>query len=61
MQMKKWIHAIHSENRGFLKLGRHIGRGLRKMILRGIFQYFLKIGVLFHMPQTNERDMAWFH
>ena len=23
------------------------------MILGGIFQYFLKIGVLFHMPRTN--------
>ena len=51
--MKKLIHAIYSENRGFLKLGRHIGRGFKKMILGGIFQYFLKIGVLFHMPRTN--------
>ena len=27
--------------------------GVKKMILRDIFQYFLKIGVLFHMPRTN--------
>ena len=51
--MKKWIHAIYSDNRGFLKFGRHIGRGLKKTILRGIFQYFLKIGALFHLPRTN--------
>ena len=51
--MKKWIHAIYRENRGFLKSARHIGRGLKKMILGGIFQYFLKIGVLFHMPRMN--------
>ena len=51
--MKKWIHAIYRENRGFLKSARHIGRGLKKMIFGGIFQYFLKIGVLFHMPRTN--------
>ena len=50
---EKRIHAIHSENRGFFKLGKHIGRGLKKMILGVIFQYFLKIGVLFHMPRTN--------
>ena len=54
--MKKWIHAIYSENSDFLKLARHIGRGLKKMILGGIFQYFLKIGLLFHMPQVN---MLW--
>ena len=51
--MKKWIHAIYRENRGFLKSVRHIGRGFKKMILGGIFQYFLKIGILFHMPRTN--------
>ena len=51
--MKKWIHAIYSENKIFFKLGRHIGRGLQKTILGGIFQYLLKLGVLFHMPQMN--------
>ena len=30
-----------------------LGGGYKKTILGGIFQYFLKIGVLFHMPQTN--------
>ena len=45
--MKKLIHAIYCENRGSFKLGRHIGRGLKKMILGGIFQYFLKIGYCF--------------
>ena len=43
----------YSENKGFLKLGRHIGRGLKKPILGGIFQYFLKLGILFHMPRMN--------
>ena len=38
--MKKWIHAIYRENRGFLKSARHIGRGLKKTIFGGIFQYF---------------------
>ena len=31
----------------------HIGRGLQKIILGGIFQYFLKIGVMFHIPRMN--------
>jgi hypothetical protein len=50
MLMKKLIDTISSENRGFFKLGSHIGRGLKKTILEGIFQYLVKLGVLFHMP-----------
>ena len=42
MQMKKWIHAIYSENRGFFKLGSHIGRGLKKMIWEVFSNIFLK-------------------
>ncbi len=53
MLMEKWIHTIFSENKGIFKLGRHTGRGFKKTIFGGIFQYLLKIGVLFHMPQTN--------
>ena len=49
MLMEKWVHTIFSENRGFFKLGRLIGRGL-KNDLGGIFQYLVKIVVLFHMP-----------
>ena len=48
--MKKLIHTISSENRGFLKLEGYIGRGVKKTILEGIFQYLVKLGVLFHMP-----------
>ena len=58
--MKKWIHAIYRENRGFLKLARHIGRGLKKMILGGFFPIFFENrGIVSYA--TNERAMAWFH
>ena len=51
---------MHSENRVFLKLGRHIGRGLKKMILVGIFQYFFENrGTISYA--MNECAMAWFH
>ena len=35
---------------GVFKIGKAYWEGVTKMILGGIFQYFLKIGVLFHMP-----------
>ena len=50
MEMKKWIHAIYSENRVFFLIGKAYWEGVKKMILGGIFQYFFKIGVFFHMP-----------
>ena len=51
--MKKCIHAIYSENMGFFLIGKEYWEGVKKTILGGIFQYFLKLGVLFHMPRTN--------
>ena len=62
MLMKKWIHTISSESRGFL-IGKvywfHIGRGLNNMIFRGIFQYVVKLRVSFSMPQKG--DMSEVH
>ena len=51
--MKKWIHAIYSENMVFFKIGKAYWEGVKKMILGGIVQCFLKIGVFFHIPWTN--------
>ena len=47
---KKWIHAIYSENRVFEKLGRHIGRGLKKTIFGGIM--FRVPLIMFRVPPT---------
>ena len=44
----------------FFKLGRHIGRGLKKMILGGFFPIFFENrGIVSYA--TNESAMAWFH
>jgi len=55
MLMKKWISIIHSESIVF-SIGNvywvHIGRGLINVIFRGIFQYVVKLGVLFSIPAT---------
>ena len=57
--MKESIHAIYSENRGFFKLGRHIGRGLKKYFGRYFPIFFENRGIVSYA--TNERAMAWFH
>ena len=58
--MKKWIHAIYRENRGFLKSARHIGRGLKKNYFGRYFPIFFENrGIVSYA--TNERAMAWFH
>jgi len=53
MLMKKWIPIIFSESRGFLIVKVYwdcIGRGLNNVIFRGIFQYVVKLRILFNMP-----------
>ena len=57
--MKKWIHAIYSENRGFFKLGRHIGRRLKNDFGSYFQLFFENRGIVSYA--TNERAMAWFH
>ena len=56
MLMKKWILAISSGSRVFL-IGKVywicIGRGLNNVILKDVFQYVVKLRVLFNMPQTH--------
>ena len=37
----------------FFKFGKAYWEGVKKMISAGIFQYLLKLGVLFHTQQTN--------
>ncbi len=53
MLTKKWIATISSGSRDFVNwedlLG-HIGRGLNNVIFRVIFQYVVKLRVLFNMP-----------
>jgi len=51
--MKKYMNKICSENSFFFKFGKAYWEGVKKMILAGIFQYLLKLGVSFHTPQTN--------
>ena len=57
--MKKMIHAIYSENMGFFKLGRHIGRGLKNDFGRYFPIFFENRGIVSYA--MNECDMAWFH
>ena len=58
--MIKWIHAIFGENRVFLKLGRHIGRGFKKNEFWRYFPIFFENrGIVSYA--TNERAMTWFH
>lgn len=56
MLMKKWIPIISSDSRVFLNwevVWVRIARGLSNVIFRGIFQYVVKLGVLFSMPRTH--------
>ena len=58
--MKKWIHAIYSENRFSLKLGKHIGRGFKKNDFGRYFpKKFQNRGIVSYA--MNEHDMAWSH
>ena len=54
------IHAIYNENRGFFKLGSHIGRGLKKNNFERYFPIFFENrGIVSYA--TNECVMPWFH
>jgi len=66
MLMNKWIPTIYSEIRGFLNWKGVLGsywRGLNDVISRGIFQYVLKLIVLFSMPigSLSEAPVVNFH
>ena len=58
MLMKKWIPTISSESRVF-QIGKvywvHIGRRLNNVIFKGIFQYVVKLRVLFSIPLAHVR------
>ena len=57
--MKKWIHAIYSENRGFLNWEGILG-GRKKNDFRTYFPIlFENRGIVSYA--TNKRAMAWFH
>ena len=58
--MKKLIHAIYSGNRGFFKLGTHIGRGFKKIDFGRYFPIFFENRAIVSYAM-NECAMAWFH
>ena len=58
--MKKWIHAIYRENRGFFKIGKAHWEGVKKNDFGRYFPIFFENrGIVSYA--TNECAMAWFH
>ena len=57
--MKKLIHAIYSENRGFFYIWKAYWEGVKKKIGRYFPIFFENRGIVAYA--TNERAMSWFH
>ena len=58
--MKKWIHAIYSENRVLFKIWKAYWEGVKKNDFGRYFPIvFENRGIVSYA--TNERAMAWSH